>query len=230
MVAITGVQNGKRWRLAPCLVNLVSETDKLYPNRRKISDGSIGDAAHAARTSDHNPGWDAVVSAVDITDDDKSGCNIRVLVDLLVKVRDRRVKYLIHEGQIVASYARPGIPAWTWSKYTGINGHFQHAHVSVLDTQLFADGLWWPIKTVPKPDPLPDPNKEVDDMASFVIYHDEKNDWYYLDRGSNVTNITKWKPEQLQLIDKANIPVVPASREFILAIANTDIDVEVVND
>ena len=46
-------------------VRLRDQIDRRWPNRHKRSDGWIGDAAHAARKSDHNP-IDGVVFALDI--------------------------------------------------------------------------------------------------------------------------------------------------------------------
>lgn len=160
MVATVGYQNGKIWHLAPTLQNLFDETDLLFPDRRTISDGSIGDAAHQARFSDHNPGVDQIVSAGDLTDDNASGCDVRLLVDHLVETKDERVKYLIHEGMIVKSY---GEFAWIWRDYDGPNGHFLHAHISVLDDQLYAKGTWWP----PKADD-PAPKRKAGDMAGTI--------------------------------------------------------------
>jgi hypothetical protein len=49
--------------------------------------------------------------------------------------RDRRVRYLIYERRIVASYATSSVPAWTPRPYYGLNAHAHHLHVSVLDTK-----------------------------------------------------------------------------------------------
>src|SRR5262245_33953750 len=43
------------WRVAQCLLTLLGQVDELAPKRSRRCDGTIGDAAHAARTSDHNP-------------------------------------------------------------------------------------------------------------------------------------------------------------------------------
>ncbi len=43
------------WILVPCLAELRSEFDEIAPGRDRSSDGSIGDPAHADRSSDHNP-------------------------------------------------------------------------------------------------------------------------------------------------------------------------------
>lgn len=150
MVAIAGAG----WRLASSLDALIDETDRLYPNRDHTSDGSIGDTAHAARTSDHNPddGW---VCAVDIDEDLSSALHtISRLAEHLIDDRDHRVKYLIYEGRICKAYVdSAGHPAWTWYPYTGLNDHSHHLHVSIWNTSAARDdrGAWWPSTSKPIP-------------------------------------------------------------------------------
>lgn len=138
---------GAGWRLAPSLVALVDETDELYPNRDHSSDGSVGDAAHSARVSDHNPsgGW---VCAVDLDEDLSAGVHtLARLAAHLIDLRDHRVKYLIYEGRICKSYIDSARnPAWQWQTYTGLNDHTHHLHVSVWNTEDARDdtGPWWP--------------------------------------------------------------------------------------
>lgn len=43
------------WRLARGLEHLRAQVNTKWSNRSKDSDGSIGDEAHASRSSDHNP-------------------------------------------------------------------------------------------------------------------------------------------------------------------------------
>ena len=50
------------WTLAPALVQLRQELNARWPGRSKASDGTIGDAAHKARVSEHNPDADGVVA------------------------------------------------------------------------------------------------------------------------------------------------------------------------
>lgn len=160
---------GRGWKLAPSLIALVREADELAPSRSTASDGSIGDPDHASRTSDHNPadGW---VTAVDVTDDDSAGMNARALVDHIVATRDDRAKYVIHEGLIWRSYDKPGLPAWTPQKYTGSDGHFKHAHVSIHNTPAARnDTRSWFDSTVHEPTPLPeDPMAYQLDIAAYV--------------------------------------------------------------
>jgi hypothetical protein len=121
------------WRLAKSLETLRSQVNEAYPKRSKSSDGSIGDAAHASRSSDHNPwvkdGKTGVVTAIDITHDPNDGFDSYAFAEMLRKNRDPRIKYVISNYRI---YAGAGGPSpWTWRKYTGSNPHNHHVHISV---------------------------------------------------------------------------------------------------
>lgn len=149
-----------RGTLAPALVALFDQADEGWPNRSDASDGSLGDQAHADRTSDHNPklpnppGW---VDAADLTEDHVNGPSLPALWDHLIATRDSRVKYLIYEGRIVASY---GTSAWTPRPYTGLNAHRQHIHISVTTGGRGDTSPWFPTGAA-APTALP----EEDDMA-----------------------------------------------------------------
>lgn len=171
-------EHGTDWNLSPCLIDLMAETDRLFPDRSTVSDGSIGDPAHQARVSDHNPkdprppGW---VDAVDITDDDASGCDVGRLVHHLVASRDRRVKYLIHKGTIWKAYPSNGVPAWTPIPYTGPSPHTHHVHVSCLPGERFYTGAWWAASDIvpnpqsdPQPVPVPTPQPKKEDEMLIV--------------------------------------------------------------
>lgn len=110
------------------LAKLISQVNALAPKRSKASDGWIGDAAHAARKSEHNPDTDGSVDAVDITHDPRHGCDAQRLADAIVASRDRRVKTLIHNGRILTP-----AKGWAWRKYNGRNKHTQHLHIDVID-------------------------------------------------------------------------------------------------
>lgn len=69
MTAHAGVRNGIRWREADCLIELEHEVDAAHPVRLHTIDGTIGDAAHAGRRSDHNPDSAGIVCAIDFTHD-----------------------------------------------------------------------------------------------------------------------------------------------------------------
>jgi len=160
MVAVSG----SGWRLAPCLDALICEADKLYPNRSTVSDGSIGDQAHATRASDHNPddGW---VCAVDVTDDKANGCDADLLAQHIVASRDPRVKYVIWNRTIAKSYANRGLAAWTPQPYTGTNAHEKHTHVSVHNTATARNdtSAWWP-----QEDDMPLSDADLDKIKFIV--------------------------------------------------------------
>ena len=112
------------WHLAPSLAQLRREINTRWPNRDKTSDGTIGDAAHSARASDHNPNSRGSVNAIDI---DEDGIDSWGLVALLIT--DPRVYYVIYEGRIwQRKYGFKPRP------YTGINAHRQHIHVSIIQS------------------------------------------------------------------------------------------------
>jgi peptidoglycan hydrolase-like protein with peptidoglycan-binding domain len=122
------------WRVAPALERLHGQLNAHAPQRSKASDGAIGDTAHAARTSDHNP-WFCLagqryVTARDWTHDPRGGLDCAQLAAALRDGRDRRVKYVIWREQIMAGFSGPA--PWTWRPYTGSNPHDKHLHLSVV--------------------------------------------------------------------------------------------------
>lgn len=144
------------WRVSKALLALKAEVEAAHPGRVTVSDGTIGDPAHSARVSDHNPDANGIVHAWDVTvwDGPDAGTEDDVanpLAEFLRAKRDPRTKYVIHRGRMFRSYDKPGIPAWTWSPYTGPNGHFHHVHVSVYGD----DGAPWgyPGTTTKSPEP-----------------------------------------------------------------------------
>lgn len=145
------------WRLAKCLEVLRKQVNVKYPNRSKDSDGSIGDANHASRSSDHNPwitGLDGVpvVSAIDITHDPANGFNSYAFADMLKANRDPRIKYIISNHRIW----NPSISD-AWRVYTGPNPHDHHVHISVKDKPEYYDSTQpWTLDSLPPPiGPMP---------------------------------------------------------------------------
>jgi lysozyme family protein len=132
------------WRVAKSLQVLRDQVNAAHPRRRKENDGTIGDAAHRARTSDHNPwvkdGAVGVVTALDITHDPAHGVDTYAMAETLRRNRDRRVKYVISNRRIFSSQ----LHAWEWHPYTGANPHDRHVHISVLpDKALYDDRTPW---------------------------------------------------------------------------------------
>jgi hypothetical protein len=133
-------------REAASLDQLKDQIDAAYPGRSISSDGWVGDAAHAARVSDHNPDADGVVRARDFTEDLAIGLSMNQIAEDIRVSRDKRVKYVIHEGRMFSSYSTSARAAWEWGPYTGINAHLTHMHVSVLGpSSVYDDRSEWQI-------------------------------------------------------------------------------------
>ena len=129
------------WRPADSLKVFRAQVDQRAPGRSKASDGTVGDASHESRTSDHNP-WVrdqgvGVVTAIDITHDPARGCDAGVLAQALVESRDPRIKYIIFNRRIVSSTVQP----WVWRPYNGSNPHATHMHLSVRPEKARYDSL-----------------------------------------------------------------------------------------
>jgi murein L,D-transpeptidase YcbB/YkuD len=121
------------WRLARSLEALRDQINKACPDRIKTSDGTVGDAAHASRASDHNP-VNGVVHAMDITHDPAHGVNGTDIADALKASGDHRLKYIIWNRRIWNPAVAPD-----WRAYAGINPHNKHIHISVQIHSKLAD-------------------------------------------------------------------------------------------
>lgn len=133
----------RSWRVARSLDALLAQINAHAPRRSKRSDGSIGDAAHSARASDHNPDGRGIVHARDFTHDPKGGFDAHAFADRLAAAGDRRVKYIISRGRI-HNPSIDGRGTGRWRRYTGSNPHNQHVHVSVVYSRLEDDTSPWP--------------------------------------------------------------------------------------
>lgn len=134
-------------RPAKCLPVLYAQLDAAYPKRKHTLDYYKGDAAHAARKSDHNPDPRGIIHAYDVTHDPANGCDVQALADAIVESRDPRVSYMIHNRRIVNSHVDP----WVWRPYTTGDPHLGHLHVSALTGPLEDDTRPWQIKVGVKP-------------------------------------------------------------------------------
>lgn len=161
-----------QWRLAGSLLVLLNEVNKRWPDRDKASDGTIGDAAHASRQSDHNPNAAGVVRALDVDagpglnpDEahDTVGDHVTKAVIAAAKAGHPAMgpgSYVIHEGKIASANSAP---PWSWRDYTGSDQHTSHPHISVALSERGYDSTrpWglWP-KPVPPIDHPPAPQPE----------------------------------------------------------------------
>lgn len=133
------------WYVVPAIRQMFREANEFAPERDRSADGTIGDAAHAGRVSDHNPDPDGSVDAGDLTDDPEHGCDVNVLWEQIRQRRDRRVRYAIHAGRWFwgwAGEARGYVP-WRWYLYSGQNRHDRHGHMSVEDAYEHDVTPWW---------------------------------------------------------------------------------------
>lgn len=157
--------SGRGWQLAPSLIALEAQANRLAPRRSTASDGSIGDQAHRQRQSDHNPSG-GYVHGIDITQDPRNGMDIHAHARNIAARHDGRVEYIISLGMIwERSTGR-------WVRYGGENPHNKHAHFSIRHTTLarydtspwFSGIILFPspkppviVKPNPTPSPLPQP-------------------------------------------------------------------------
>ena len=113
------------WHLAPALAQLRAEVNKKWPKRSKASDGTIGDPAHSARVSDHNPNGRGSVNAMDIT---ARGIDTGTLI--AVAKKHPSVRYIIHNRRIM----NRDIGNFAARPYRGANPHTQHVHISLYQS------------------------------------------------------------------------------------------------
>lgn len=106
---------------APACKKALTDATARWPKRNRASDGIMGDAAHAARKSDHNTGL-----AFDLTHDPVNGPDCNALAKEVIS--DPRVTYVIWTGRIYKT--RVG----KWETYRGVNPHNHHMHVSILES------------------------------------------------------------------------------------------------
>lgn len=162
---MTVPHKGKGWQLAPAMIAMEAEADRIAPRRRRTSDGSIGDAAHAARKSNHNHDG-GYVDALDISHDPANGMDIHAHARAMVARQEPRLEEVISNRQI-----------WTWDRrregwrrYTGQSPHTLHAHFTVKNSHRFDTSPWFssvpPFPTPPlpppyNPQPAPQPVAQV---------------------------------------------------------------------
>lgn len=184
--------SGPWGRLAPSLVTMVNEADRIAPNRRRTSDGSLGDTAHAARASFHNP-QGGYVDALDLSHDPANGFDAHKRARAVVARKDVRLDHVISNRQIW-SVARP-----YWRAYTGSNPHTMHAHFAVKrnTTGRKPTGLWWPATSPPKP------SVPVSEEGMSVIIKGDASPQWWVTNGVQKNAITQATAAVLHIIGAA---------------------------
>lgn len=168
------------WQLAPALARLLKEVNEKHPTRSKISDGTIGDAAHATRKSDHNPDDRGIVNALDLTNDPVNGFYAHDLAMWLAERKDPRVAYVISKGMIWT-------PAKGWHVYTGANPHVKHVHISVNGGLLALTVSPWFEKEVTPVTPPPPVSNEYVISGRPVAIRTAPGGYYIFDEAGGVT-------------------------------------------
>ena len=138
-------------KLVPAGVTLRGQIDRRWPKRDRRSDGWIGDTAHKARASDHNPDKRGWVFAIDIDENLGIGAwrngraAMKLANELLAYSRSNlpgsdRVKYVVYEDRIAS-----GTYKATWWKWRGKGyGHTQHIHISFTEAAV-KNGALFPL-------------------------------------------------------------------------------------
>lgn len=107
------------WRLARSLVTLRDEIRALHPG---TTVWTVGDAAHRATWSDHNPNASGVVCAIDVLGD--GGLDLVSFAEHVRASGHPAFKYAIFDRRIASK-------GGGWRSYSGSNPHTSHVHVSV---------------------------------------------------------------------------------------------------
>ncbi len=119
-------------KATPAAIAVLRQATALRPQRNKASDGLLPSAAHQLQNpnSDHNTGY-----AADLTHDPLDGIDC---FDLYEKLQaDKRVKYLIFHGKIWSQKTGE-------ARYTGINQHNKHLHISIKENCGKDTSPWFP--------------------------------------------------------------------------------------
>ena len=141
-------------RLVAAGTTLRTQVNKRFPKRDTASDGWIGDAAHAARESDHNvdpKGW---VHALDLDEDFGTRNDNMIFANQLIACARNgddggRLKYVVYEDQIASGTYRTQIidgketdVYWRW-RGSGYD-HKIHIHTS-FTAKAEKDGKEFPL-------------------------------------------------------------------------------------
>jgi hypothetical protein len=130
------------WDLTKGLQNLRAQVNAAFPDRDKTSDGTIGDKAHQAETSGHNPDdtpgskteWNsdndanAEVRAWDMDSDLRAApATAQQVVDHIRALPgvSSMLRYMIYNRRIYRASSN-----WKPEAYTGPSAHTEHIHFS----------------------------------------------------------------------------------------------------
>jgi hypothetical protein len=116
------------WEVSPILAPAIAEVKAEHPG---VTIYTIGDAAHQAEKSDHNPDeWDFVCAADVMIGPNFTAAEAETLFDRLtamIRAGDKRPAYVIYNRRIVSSTVSVGVVR----AYGGTDPHTNHVHLSV---------------------------------------------------------------------------------------------------
>ncbi len=127
-------------RLCAAGATFRAQLDKRFPKRDKRSDGWIGDSAHSARFSYHNPDAKGIVWALDVDENMgigtwRNGRTAKRLADQLLAYSasglpgSERILHVVYENRVASGTYKDFWWIWRGSGY----GHTQHIHITFRD-------------------------------------------------------------------------------------------------
>lgn len=147
------------WRVSPILAPLIAEVRAANPG---MVIGTIGDPAHQAEVSDHNPDqWGYVAAADFMIGASFTAADAERLFDRIHALRDGRTAFVIYNRMIVSRT----VSAWSVRTYRGDDPHTNHVHVSVVHGSNPHPTTAWNI--YPKPEDNVTP-ADIDAIAEAV--------------------------------------------------------------
>lgn len=150
--------------LAGSLRNLFAEIDLVWPERDRRTDGWIGDAAHQAQQSDHNPDSRGIVHAIDI---DIDGVDASMIINAAAR-DEMPTNYIVYNRRI---WKRSRY--WEDIAYTGDNPHTDHIHVSILHgVDHESDQIHWGLVDLGGVSDIIVPAGEAEEMGDWHAYID----------------------------------------------------------
>jgi hypothetical protein len=116
-------------RLSKSVIQFREQADDAFADRDRSSDGTYGDARHSTKKSDHNAcPITGFVRAFDLDASlDGKDATAHYLADQIrINAKsDKRIAYVIFNKRIASKRS-----FWRWVKYSGVNPHIKHIHIS----------------------------------------------------------------------------------------------------
>jgi hypothetical protein len=119
-------------KLSKSVIQFREQADDAYPDRDRSSDGTLGDARHSTKKSDHNPcPRTGYVRAFDLDASlDGKDATAHYLADQIRAhaKSSKRIAYVIFNKKIASKRT-----LWRFIKYRGTNPHTKHIHISFTE-------------------------------------------------------------------------------------------------